>query len=89
MQKRILILAAAAFIVSTASLLPTRANAMGVGTATAIDNALAELDMMQNVATVCRWRYGRRYCTWVPTVRYYRPYRYRYVRPYRRYYRRW
>jgi hypothetical protein len=85
----------AAAIVAAASLLPGRAQAIGIGTAAAIDAAAAEFDATQQVRTVCRWRYGRRVCWWVPPVRVYRPYRYyrphRYYRPYRpyRYYRRW
>ena len=86
MQRTLLSVAAAAAIVSTAALLPIRANAMGVGTAAAIDNALSGISAVEDVRYVCRWRYGRRVCWWVPGVRYYRPYRYH--RPYR-YYRRW
>lgn len=75
MKKRILTLAAAAAIVSTATLLPTRADAMSVGTAAAIEAAVAELGAIENVAYVCRWRYNRRVCWWVPSRRVYRPYR--------------
>ena len=81
MHKSLLSLAAATAIASTAALLPTRANAMGVGTAAAIEMAAADLDMMESVAYVCRHRgYSRRACWWVPGRRYYRPYRHRYYR---------
>jgi hypothetical protein len=83
---------AAAAIVAAASLLPGRAEAMGVGTAAAIDAAVADFDAVQQAGYVCRWRYGRQMCWWVPPVRIYRPYRYhrpyRFYRPYR-HYRRW
>ena len=87
-MKRILLsLAAAAIIVSAAALIPTRAHAMSVGTAAAIENALEEMSGVEQAAYRCRWRYGRRVCWWVPGVRVYRPYRYH--RPYRHRYRRW
>ena len=86
MQKVSLFVAAAA-IASTAALLPTRADAMGVGTAAAIDSILSETSATENVRYVCSWRYGRRACWWVPSNRYYRPYShyrpYSYYRPYR------
>ncbi len=92
MKKTLLSLAAAAAIMLTTAMLPSQANAIGVGTAAAIDNALNDLNEIENVAYVCRWRYNRRVCAWVPNRRVYRPYRayrpYRVYRPYR-YYRRW
>jgi hypothetical protein len=89
-MKRILLsLAAAAAIAASASLLPSRAEAMGVGTAAAMDVAANELSLREDVAYVCRhrWRTSRRVCWWTTPRRYYRPYPY-YYRPYR-YYRRW
>jgi hypothetical protein len=82
-MKRILLsLAAAVAILSAASLLPTRANAMGVGTAAAIDGALVETSHLQEA----QYYYRRRYRYYRPYTYYYRPrvYRsYRYYRPYR------
>lgn len=82
MRKIVLSLAAAAAIISAASLAPTQANAMTVGTASGIEAAIAETSAVLDVATVCRHRYysSRRVCTWVPDRR--RP---PYRRPYRRY----
>jgi hypothetical protein len=78
MKRTLLSLATATAIVSAATLLPSSANAMGVGTATAIDNALSSITGVTEVPYVCRWRYGYRRCWWVPGARYYyRPYRYR------------
>jgi hypothetical protein len=89
-MKRILLsLTAAAAIAASVSLLPSRAEAMGVGTAAAMDYALHETSLLEEAAYVCRhrWRTSRRVCWWTTPRRYYRPYRY-YYRPYR-YYRRW
>lgn len=82
MQKSLLSLAAAAALMSSATLLPTRAQAMGVGAATAIELSVADMADLENAAYVCRHRYysSRRACWWVPGRRYYRPYRH---------YRRW
>ena len=82
MHRTILSMAAAVAIASTAALLPTRADAMGVGTAAAIDVAAADMSMLEDARYVCRhrWRSSRRVCWWVPGRRHYRPYRY---------YRRW
>jgi hypothetical protein len=88
MQKTLLSMAAVSILAATASL-PTRADAMGIGTAAAIDNALSAISTTENVRYVCSWRYGRRICWWVPSYRSYRPYRYyrpySYYRPYRSY----
>ncbi len=77
MQKSLLSLAAAAAIVSSATLLPSRADAMSVGTASAIEVAVAEMGMLEDARYVCRHRYysSRRVCWWAPVRRYYRPYR--------------
>jgi hypothetical protein len=76
-------LAAAAAIASAATLLPGRAEAMSVGTAAAIDMALADMSALEDAAYVCRHRYysSRRVCWWTGR-------RYYYYRPYRSY-RRW
>ena len=76
MNRTILSLAAAAAIASTAALLPSRASAMGVGTASAIEIAVAGASMLEDVALVCRhrgWR-SRRVCwrTYPRRWRYYR-----------------
>jgi len=63
--------AVAAAVVSAATLLPSRADAMGVGTAAAIDNAVSSMSGVEDVAYVCRWRYGYRRCFWVAPRRYY------------------
>ena len=82
MNRTLLSLAAAAAIVSAATLLPTRADAMGVGTAAAIDVAMADIGMVEDARYVCRHRVysSRRVCFWAGGRRYYRPYR-----SYRRY----
>ena len=87
MKRTLLSLAAAAAIVSAATLLPTHANAMGVGTAAAIDVAISDMSLMEDVRYVCRRSYsGRRVCWWAPGRGYHRPYR-GYHRPYRGYHR--
>jgi hypothetical protein len=82
MKRTLLSLAAASAIVSAATLLPSRADAMGVGSAAAVQMALDDMSALENAAYVCRHRYysSRRVCWWTPGRRYYRPYRY---------YRRW
>lgn len=77
MRRTILSLAAAATIASTAALLPTRADAMSVGTAAAIEAAVADMGMLEDVRYVCRHRgySSRRVCWWQPGRGYYRPYR--------------
>jgi hypothetical protein len=77
MRKIILSLAAVAAIVSAASLVPSRADAMTVGTASAIEAAIAGTSAVQDVAYVCRHRYysSRRVCSWVPGSRHPRPWR--------------
>lgn len=89
-MKRVLFsLAAAAAIAASALTLPNRAEALGVGAAAAMDDALHESSLIEESAYVCRhrWRTSRRVCWWTAPRRYFRPYRYHY-RPYR-YYRRW
>jgi hypothetical protein len=89
MRKTVLSVAAAASILATSALLSTRAEATGIGTAAAIDNALSAISTAENVRYVCSWRRGRRICWWVPSYSYYRPYgsyrpySYRYHRPWR------
>ena len=83
MNRTLLSLAAATAIVSAATLLPGRANAMGIGTAAAIDMAVTDMSVLEDAAYVCRHRYysSRRVCWWTaPRRYYYRPYR-----SYRRY----
>jgi hypothetical protein len=82
MNRTLLSLAAATAIVSAATMLPSRADAMGVGGAAAMEMALEDMSALENAAYVCRHRYysSRRVCWWTPGRRYYRPYRY---------YRRW
>ena len=77
MNRALLSLAAASTIVSAATLLPSRADAMGVGSAAAVETALEDMSALENAAYVCRHRYysSRRVCWWTPTRRYYRPYR--------------
>ncbi len=77
MNRTLLSLAAAAAIVSAATLLPTRADAMGVGTAAAVDVALADMSVLEDARYVCRHRYysSRRVCFWSGGRRHYRPYR--------------
>jgi len=89
MNRILLSLSAAAAIAASGLLLPSRAEAMGIGTAAAMDDALHESSLLEGAAYVCRhrWRTSRRVCWWTAPRRYYRPYRY-YDRPYR-YYRRW
>ena len=64
MQRTFLSLAAAAAIASTAAMLPTQANAMGVGTAAAIELAIADSSLIEDVRYVCRhrWRTSGRRC---------------------------
>lgn len=82
MKRTLLSMAAFAAIVSSATLLPSRADAMGIGSAAAVQMALEDISALENAAYVCRHRYysSRRVCWWTPGRRYYRPYRY---------YRRW
>lgn len=83
MNRTLLSLAAAAAIASAATLLPSRADAMSVGTAAALDMAVADMSAIQDAAYVCRHRYysSRRVCWWTGRRSYY-------YRPYR-HYRRW
>src|SRR5262245_3790199 len=60
MHKILLSAAAAAAIVSSIAFSPSGANAMGVGTAAAIDDAIEGLNTVEAVPYVCRWRYGSR-----------------------------
>ena len=82
MNRTLLSLATAVTIVSGATLVPSQASALGMGAAAAIDLAVQDMNMMEDVRYVCRHRYhsSRRVCWWVPVRRYYRPHRY---------YRRW
>lgn len=82
MKRTLLSMAAFAAIVASATLVPSRADAMGIGSAAAVQMALEDISALENAAYVCRHRYysSRRVCWWTPGRRYYRPYRY---------YRRW
>jgi len=77
MQKTFLSLAAATAIASAVTMLPTRADAMGVGTAAAIEVAVIDTGLLEDVRYVCRHRAysSRRACWWQPNRRHYRPYR--------------
>jgi hypothetical protein len=77
MNRTLLSLATATAIVSAATLLPSRADAMSVGSAAAMEMALEDMSALENAAYVCRHRYysSRRVCWWTPGRRYYRPYR--------------
>jgi len=70
MHKSLLSLAAATVVMSTAALLPTRADAMTVGTAAAVEAAMAGVGLVEDARYVCRHRFytsGRR-CFWRPTT---------------------
>jgi hypothetical protein len=77
MRKVLLSLTAASAIVAAAPVAP--ANAMTVGTANAIQAALADSSVLDEVAYVCRHRYYRstRTCWWTPNSyrRHWRRYR--------------
>ena len=78
MHRTILSLAAAAAIACTAALLPSRADAMTVGTAAAIEAAIEATSLVDDVAVyVCRHRGYSSYrtCRW-RTVRVCRHLRY-------------
>ncbi len=77
MNRTILSLTAAAAIASAATMLPSRADAMGIGSAAAMQMAVEDMNALENAAYVCRHRYysSRRVCWWTPGRRYYRPYR--------------
>jgi len=66
MRRTILGLAAAIALASAATVQPV--SAMTAGTASAIEAALAETNVLQDVAYVCRHRYysSRRVCWWQP-----------------------
>jgi hypothetical protein len=66
MRSVVIATAAAAAIVAVASSTPARA--MTVGTASAIEAALADSDLVQEAAYVCRHRFytSRRLCWWRP-----------------------
>ena len=82
MRKILLSLTAASAIVAAASVVP--ASAMTVGTAAGIQAAIADTNMLDEVAYVCRHRHysSRRVCWW-------RPGGGGYGRPWRGRYRRW
>jgi hypothetical protein len=84
MRKVLLSLTAAAAFASAASLAPSRADAMTVGTAAGVRGALEDTSMIEDVRYVCSHRYysSRRNCWWQPD-------RYRSYRPYHRRWRRW
>ncbi len=56
MRKVLLSLAAASAIVSAASLVPTRAEAMTVGTAAGVLAAVEDTSLLEDVRYVCRHR---------------------------------
>lgn len=75
----------AAGAIAVALLLPAMpASAMTLALPSGIAEAAQDVDAHEQVRTVCR-RYWNGYrwrtrCYWVPSRRYYRPYRYRYWR---------
>lgn len=71
MSKTLLSLAAAAAIVSSAALLPTRADAMTVGTVAGIQAAIDGTNLIEDVRYVCRhrWNTSGRRCYWRPARR--------------------
>jgi hypothetical protein len=77
MRKILLSVAAAAAIVSAASLAPTSAQAMTPGAAAGVLGALEETSLVDDVRYVCRHRgySSRRVCWWEPGRRHYRPWR--------------
>ncbi len=81
MRKTLLAIAATTALISAALLVPGRADAMTVGTASALNAAIADSNLIEDIATVCRHRTysSRRVCWWVPSYRY-RPWRWRYRR---------
>ena len=80
MNRTLRSLVAVTAIVSAATLLPSRADAMSV--AAAMQMAFEDMSALENAAYICRHHYysSRRACWWAPGRHYYRPYRY---------YRRW
>lgn len=66
MSKTLLSLAAAVSIVSSAALLPSRADAITVGAASTLQAAIAAIDMTEDVRYVCRhrWNTSGRRCYW-------------------------
>lgn len=69
MRRLLLSLAAASAMVATASVLP--ASAMTVGSAPALQAALADQALVQDAAYTCRHRFytSRRICWWSPNFR--------------------
>jgi hypothetical protein len=62
MKRYLLLLAVAATLAASALLVPSRAEAMGVGAAAAMDFAANETSLLEEAAYVCRhrWRTSRR-----------------------------
>ena len=83
MRKLVLSLTAASAIVAATSII-VPAQAMTVGTTSAIETAIDNLSAVEEAAYVCRHRYysSRRVCWWRPG---YRHRGYRWHRGYRRY----
>lgn len=69
MRRLLLSLAAASAIVAGASVVP--ASAMTVGSAPALQAALADQVLVQDAAYTCRHRFytSRRFCWWHPNFR--------------------
>jgi lipopolysaccharide biosynthesis regulator YciM len=69
MRRLLLSLAAASAIVASASVVP--ASAMTVGSAPALEAALADQSLVQDATYTCRHRFytSRRLCWWHPSYR--------------------
>ena len=69
MRKIVLSLAAVSAI--AVGIVASPAAAMPIGSATAIENAIADQALVEDAAYICRHRYysSRRFCYWRPTYR--------------------
>lgn len=67
-MRKLALAAVAAALVAAPSLTP--AHALAVGTAPALEAAIAETDLLQDAAYVCRHRFytSRRLCWWRPAL---------------------
>lgn len=98
MRRIFLAFAAVAALLSFMTLTPNHANAITLPVPATVNNALADRNLIEEAAYVCRrvcGRYGcTRRCWWRGGPRYYRPYYrpyrpYGFYRPYRPYRYRW
>jgi hypothetical protein len=84
MRKLFVTCAAAATMIMAGAFSLSPAQAMTITAPAGLSKAIHEMNLTQDVAYVCGWRWGWRRCWWTPTPYwgYYRPYRYSYYRPY-------